>query len=64
MNSDELREEYKKEWENHLEELHNQLKADGSGDGSERLKELADEGLESLKKSANADFEEKKLIYL
>lgn len=64
MNSDELREEYKKEWENHLEELHNQLKADGSGDGSERLKELADEGLESLKKSVNADFEEKKLIYL
>lgn len=64
MNSDELREEYKKEWENHLEELHNQLKADGSGDGSELLKELADEGLESLKKSVNADFEEKKLIYL
>lgn len=64
MNNDELREEYKKEWENHLEELHNQLKADGSGDGSERLKELADEGLESLKKSVNADFEEKKLIYL
>lgn len=64
MNSDELREEYKKEWENHLEELHNQLKADESGDGSELLKELADEGLESLKKSVNADFEEKKLIYL